>query len=290
MTLLTEHLKTGLTHVCRCWAIVRSDGLSFGFTDHDMPLTFDGITFVAHSGMSAKALASTSGLSVNNTEAVGILTDAAITEDDIAAGRYDDADVTVWMVQWDQTDARKVLFRGKIGEITRTGGAFQADLRGLTDLLNQPQGRSYLKTCSAVLGDGKCGVALSLGDFSTQAVLDRETDGQFFDLAAGDYDDGWFVNGSLEVLTGSAAGLKGAIKHDQVVASQREITLWAPLRLLISVGDTIQISAGCDKLSDTCQSKFNNINDFQGFPHIPGEDWLMSVPRSSDANSGGSLT
>jgi len=36
--------------------------------------------------------------------------------------------------------------------------------------------------------------------------------------------------------------------------------------------------------------KFNNLINFQGFPGIPGEDWLMSVPRTGGVNDGGSLS
>ena len=64
---LHAHLATGHTHVCQCWAVERTDGVTLGFTDHDLPLTFDGITFAADSGMSAKALSHTTGLSVDNT-------------------------------------------------------------------------------------------------------------------------------------------------------------------------------------------------------------------------------
>jgi hypothetical protein len=35
--------------------------------------------------------------------------------------------------------------------------------------------------------------------------------------------------------------------------------------------------------------KFNNILNFQGFPHIPGEDWLMAYPSSAREMDGGSL-
>lgn len=287
---LHAHLATGLTHVCQCWAITRADGRALGFTDHDMPLTFGGITFSADSGMSAKALASSSGLSVNNTEAVGILTDRSITEADIAAGRYDNADVTLWLVQWDNVAARKVLFRGKIGEITRSGGAFQADLRGLSDALNQPQGRSYLKTCSAVLGDGKCGVSLNDPLYVVQVALDRNSDGQAFEVpVTGSYHDRWFENGVIEVTSGAAAGLRGAIKHDALGGASRQVTLWQSLGMQVATGDTVNLVAGCDKRAETCRVKFSNFVNFQGFPHIPGDDWLMSVPRSDRDNSGGSL-
>ena len=137
---LNDHLVTGATHVCFCWAIKRRDGQTFGFTDHDRPLVFEGTTFSPDSGLSAKALTSTTGLSVNNTEALGVLTAAAITEKDIEAGRYDGAEVTTWLVQWDNVADREIKFIGSIGEITRESGTYRAELRGLTEMLNQPQG------------------------------------------------------------------------------------------------------------------------------------------------------
>lgn len=286
---LHAHLASGHTHVCQCWAITRSDGVTLGFTDHDRQLEFDGIIFLANSGMSAKALASTSGLSVNNTEAVGMLTADSITETDIAAGRYDAAEVVVWLVQWDNVQARQIRFRGAIGEITRAGGAFQADLRGLTDALNQPQGRSFLRTCSAVLGDMSCKVSLDDPLYVGFATVDRIGDGQDFDLATQTFNDRWFEGGILEVTSGAAAGLRAAVKHDRVSGLRRKVLLWQAISVPLAVGDTLRLIAGCDKRAETCREKFDNLLNFQGFPHIPGDDWLMSVPRTDKDNSGGSL-
>ena len=71
MTAFEAHLATGLTSVCRCWAVIRRDGVAYGFTDHDLSLNFDGLTYRADTGMSAKALVQSTGLSVDNTEAMG---------------------------------------------------------------------------------------------------------------------------------------------------------------------------------------------------------------------------
>ncbi|MEJ6398045.1 DUF2163 domain-containing protein [Yoonia sp. 208BN28-4] len=289
-TALHQHLKTGHTHVCQCWSITRSDGLTLGFTDHDRDLEFNGITYVADSGMNAKALASTSGMSVNNTEALGILTADSITETDIAAGRYDAAEVIVWRVQWDDVSARQILFRGSIGEITRAGGSFRADLRGLTDALNQPQGRSYLKTCSAVLGDTTCKVSLEDPLFVGLATIDRIGDGQKLDVVTQNFQDRWFVGGMVEITSGEAKGLTAAIKHDRLTGARRRVELWQAITIDMQVGDTLRLIAGCDKRAETCRAKFANLVNFQGFPHIPGDDWLMSVPRSDKDNTGGSLT
>ncbi|MEO1639734.1 MAG: DUF2163 domain-containing protein [Pseudomonadota bacterium] len=290
MTLI-EHLKTKSTHVCRCWALVRQDGTTLGFTDHDRALSFDGINFQPQSGMTAHALASSTGLSLNNTEAIGALTSDAITEADIAAGRYDGAAVTLWQARWDDVSARKVQFRGTLGEITRANGAFTAELLGLTEALNKPLGRSYLKTCSSVLGDARCGVDTSNPAFRLDHTVAAGSDGDHLILSqASGFADGWFSGGLLTVQSGEAAGLKASIRTDVLDGEDRTITLWAPLPVPLASGDAVRLIAGCDKRAATCREKFNNFKNFQGFPDIPGDDWIVSVPRSNQPNTGGSLT
>ncbi len=50
----------------------------------------------------------------------------------------------------------------------------------------------------------------------------------------------------------------------------------------------VRLEAGCDKRVDTCRLKFDNLLNFQGFPDIPGEDWLLVGAASAGANAGGS--
>ena len=285
------HLATGQTSVCRCWAVIRRDGVAYGFTDHDLPLVFDGLIYRADAGMSAKALVQSTGLSVDNTEAMGVLTDSAITDADIDAGRFDGAEVTAWLVNWRNPDERMLRFRGSVGEIRRGAGAFYADLRGLTEGLNQPQGRVYQRPCSAVLGDGGCKFNLATVGYFEQRAVETVVRGQVFTFADMDlFDARWFERGRIRVLSGAGAGLVGIIKHDQFAADRvRVIELWEPLRALIAPGDVVRLEAGCDKRGETCQLKFNNFLNFRGFPDIPGEDWLMSVPTGQGDESGGSL-
>lgn len=37
---LKAHIESGLTTIAHCWAISRTDGVEFGFTDHDSTLMF----------------------------------------------------------------------------------------------------------------------------------------------------------------------------------------------------------------------------------------------------------
>lgn len=285
------HLGSGITTVCRCWAVVRRDGVTYGFTDHDRLISFEGVDFKADSGLTAKALQQTSGLAVDNSEALGALSDSAITEEDIAAGRFDGAEVRAWLVNWADLSQRLLQFRGTIGELQRSGGAFQAELRGLTEALNQPQGRVYQKPCTSVLGDGKCRFAFDVPGYVTELAVEVVEDARRFrfDSLSG-FDARWFEYGRFVVLSGKAAGLIGMVKNDRQLDNFREIELWESLRAEIATGDMVRIEAGCDKRAQTCRLKFNNFLNYRGFPDIPGEDWLMSYPTSSGVNNGGSLS
>jgi len=61
---LAAHLATGSTTVCRCWGLIRADGVAYGFTDHDRDLTFGGQVYRADTGLSARAVEQRTGLSV----------------------------------------------------------------------------------------------------------------------------------------------------------------------------------------------------------------------------------
>lgn len=264
--------------LARAWAVARADGLILGFTDHDMPLTFDGILFRPDSGLSAKAVVQGAGLSVDNTEAVGALSDSAITEQDLMAGRWDSADVRLWEVNWLSPEDRQLIFRGRLGEVSRSGGAFRAELRGLSEPLNRTQGRVYHPRCSAELGDGQCGFNLNAPGYTVEALVKTEQDGQRLVLTGiTGFDQRWFERGQLLVLSGAAAGLRGMIKNDLAMpGGLREIELWTGLGLRPTADDKVRLTAGCDKRAETCRAKFLNYLNFRGFPHLPSEDWLIA--------------
>jgi uncharacterized phage protein (TIGR02218 family) len=69
--------------------------------------------------------------------------------------------------------------------------------------------------------------------------------------------------------------VKQHVKAGEVVT----IELWSAARLPLIPGQTFTITAGCDKRVATCRSKFSNVANFRGFPHMPGNDFLTSVSR-----------
>ncbi|NBE08677.1 DUF2163 domain-containing protein [Paragemmobacter ruber] len=282
MSGLADHLAGGITTTCLCWAVTRRDGVEMGFTDHDRDLAFEGVTFRAGTGLTARALAQVAGLAVDNSEAVGALSDAGVRAEDITAGRFDGAAVRLWQVNWQDVAAREMRFRGTLGEVTQAGAEFRAELRGLSEALNRTEGRVLQPGCDAVLGDARCGVDLSLPEFGGVFAVEAVREGRVLVLAlAGGFAAGWFAQGTLRILDGAAAGLSGSVKRDAVEDGLRLVELWEEPAILPAPGDRVDLRAGCDRMAETCRSKFSNFMNFRGFPHVPDEDWITASPRRS---------
>ena len=268
------------TTLCRCWRLTRSDGRVFAFTDHDTPLTVDGTDFRPSDALTARALEQSTGLSVDNSEAIGALSDAGLTEDDILAGRFDAAAIEIFEVDWTEPTAIRRLFTGTLGEVERAGGAFRAELRGLTEMLNVPHGWLYQRPCRAVLGDEACGFDLSTPGFWVESTV-KAIDDATLVLSGLDAAEGWFARGTASVLDGRAQGLVRRILQDRPDPDgvERRIVLSESVGAGLAPGDRLRLTAGCDKRAGTCRTKFGNMVNFRGFPHLPTEDWLFSYPQ-----------
>ena len=219
----------------------------------------------------------------------GALVSAGLTEDDIAAGLYDAAAVETWLVNWANPEERLLLDVGALGEIRRTGdGAFAAEVRGLMHRLDEERGRLYRATCAADLGDLRCGVDASDPALSTTGAVAR-TDGALgfaADALAG-FADGFFTGGRLVWTGGANAGLAVEVKAHRVGGGGAEIDLWRRAPRPVAVGDSFRIAAGCDKSFATCRRKFANGVNFRGFPHMPGNDFVVRVARQGEPGMDG---
>ena len=155
------HLDTGQTTLATLWKITRTDSTVLGFTDHDSDLVVDSVTYQAATGYTRTALQSTADLAVDNLDLEGLISSGAVTEDDLRAGKYQGAEVLISLVNYSDIAAGTVILRrGWIGQITLREGVYVAELRGLTDKLQQTIGRVFGRDCDADLGDTRCGVRL----------------------------------------------------------------------------------------------------------------------------------
>ena len=287
---LQAHLDEGTTTLAWCWRIVRADGVTLGFTDHDQTLTFDGTDFEPESGFAASEVRSGSDLSVDAQDAQGVLTSDRITETDILDGRWDNAAVEVWRVNWASTSQRLLMRRGAIGQIRRGRLAFVAEVRSLAHVLGQTVGRTFQATCDAALGDARCGVNLEAPAFKgTGAIIDLLRDRAFTASGLGGFTSGWFTFGTLDWTSGANVGRRAEVlSHDLVDGVAVLTMLEAPVRA-IGGTDTFTIRAGCDKRILTCGTKFANVANFRGFPNIPGQDAVLRYATTDGGHEGAVL-
>lgn len=279
---LVAHVASGATTLCWCWRLTRRDGTRLGFTDHDRPLAFDATTFEAASGFTASEIKDTVGLSVDNLEVTSAISSDALAEADLAAGLYDDAAVEIFRVNWADTSQRALMRSGSLGEVRRSGIAFSAEVRGLAHYLQQPKGRLYQYTCDAALGDARCGIdknAPAYRGLGTVAIVASARTFTATGLTA--YASDWFTRGLVTFTSGAALAQSVEVKSHTVSSSGVvTVELWSAARLPLAVGQTFNITAGCDKHLSTCTSKFANAVNFRGFPHMPGNDFMVSGPTS----------
>jgi uncharacterized phage protein (TIGR02218 family) len=266
-------LQSGVTTLAYCWRVTRRDGTVLGFTEHDRPISYAGTVFEASSGFTASRLDQSLDLSIDNMEAVGALSSEAITNADILAGRYDDAMVEVFWVDWADPSQGLAIAVGNLGEIKRSGLAFSAEFRSLASRLNQKIGLTYERYCSAKLGDSRCGIALSAAAYTgsiTTATAGLSRDMTVNGLSG--FASDWFSLGTVTFTSGANTGIELEIKSHRRTAGVDILELWRPPPFAVAIGDTGTAVAGCRKTFATCSLKFNNVINFRGFPLIPGAD------------------
>lgn len=289
---LAAHVATAETTLCRAWRVTCRDGFRLGLTEHDQVLVFDGTVFEPGTGFAATEASSASGLAAPGAEVRGGFSSEAITEADLAAGRYDGARVECFLVNWQAAEDQHALVTvQEIGEVSRAGSGFSAELRSFAHRLQQPEGRIYNRRCDADLGDIRCRVNMDLGNRRVSGVVaevfsaDRLTVSGLPGLA-----EGHFRLGHLRFDAGRLLGQRLAIEESSaVVGGVVMLRLWLPMEARPAVGDAVTLTVGCDKSFSTCRTRFGNSLNFRGFPHMPGSDFAYSYVSGDSTHDGGVL-
>lgn len=287
---MAASLASGVTTFCRCWLLQRTDGVKLGFTDHDRDLSFDGVTYEALAGMTASEVSQTLALNVDTMDVAGALQSSHLNESDLVAGLYDNAALTLYLVDWANVADRDFLFAGSVGEVSRGRTAFRAEMRGLSHALNQERGRIYQRACDADLGDSRCTIDLGLATYKgTGAVAGVDLNHTFSATGLDTFQDGWFTGGRVVWMSGFNVGAAMEVKTHANNGSVVLFELWETMPFDIQIGDGFSVTAGCDKSLLTCRDRFTNVANFRGFPFIPGNDAITAYPTTGDENDGGSL-
>ncbi len=273
-------LDSVLSTEATCWKITRTDGVIFTFTEHDKDLTVSGLVYAAKGGYTGSAIVQGTTLSVDNMDLEGLIQAAGITSEDVHEGLYNYAEVEVFLVNYTDPDGGKVILRrGLLGELTLRGDVHVTEIRGLAQFLTRVFIELVMPDCSAELYDARCKV-VSTAFENTGSIATIVSDRRSFtvSLAAPARDIGYHSGGLISFTSGFADTKSMEVRQH---GAGDTFTLYLASPWLLQVGDTFLIKRGCDKLETTCKNVFNALDNFRGFPSVPGTDKILDFP---DAN------
>jgi uncharacterized phage protein (TIGR02218 family) len=269
----------GVACYATCWEITRADAVVYRFTDHNTSLVFDGNTYTPTGGFRASAREREEGLSPQNLQLTGPLQVAAITDDDLRAGRFRRASIREVIVDWRYPWAGTIRdTRYLIREVKFNGESWDFQLEGMLGRMQVRVGYNYERRCRwQRLGDSNCGASLAGKMQTGRAVTTVSDDRRVFNstISTGN-GDGYFDEGEIEFTSGDNIGVIRDVK--EYVEVNGVITLQIDTPFAIQTGDEFTIKPGCDRRATTCKTRFNNFNRFGGFPFIPGNDHFLTTP------------
>jgi len=260
----------GLTSLAFCWTLERRDGAGLGLTSHDRALVIGGTSFRPSPGISPAAVRMRGGLEPQAGEVEGALSDAALSERDLLAGRWDGARVALFAVDWTAPEGEQVaLAGGRLGPVSIKDGGFAAELVGAADALSRPVCPETSPECRAELGDPQCRVDLA-GRREIFVVASADGERIELDRPAGER----FGFGEACLLDGDNAGWRSRV----IAVGGTQVVLRDVPSFGVGAGCRVRLTEGCDKRFATCRDRFANAVNFRGEPHLPGTDLLTRYP------------
>lgn len=264
-----DWMREELVTLAWCWRLSRRDGVVIGMTSHDRDLTVGGIVYRAAPGMKPSALETSDSLDAATMDIEGAVTSDAIAARDLDAGRWDGAELELFVTDWRAPGLAPVIVaQGSLGAIERRGPAFAAELQGVTRWLDRPVCPATSPSCRAVLGDRACRVDLGPRTHMRHVVA---VDGRLVTLDAA---AGSMAFGELMWMEGANCGLASpVILAEGVALHLAEAPPFAPGSPV-----RVRLTEGCDKQLATCRDRFANAVNFRGEAHLPGNDLLTRYP------------
>ena len=247
------------------------------YTDADQDLVYAGNTYLCtHPAVARTGIKCSLDLSVDTVE-VSIFGSAAdlvlgVPFPQFAVnGGFDGATVSIdrcFMPSYGDTSAGVVnLFFGNVSEVKPSRSAVVLTVSSQLELLNLDMPRNLLSPgCIHSLFDNGCALAQAY-----YAEYDWVTAGTAISVNSTGLGmlSGYFTTGTMIFTSGANTGAATTIKQHTLANGVNTFTLMAPLNSVPMASDNFTVFPGCDKTMAICQAKFNNLNNFRGWPFIP---------------------
>jgi uncharacterized phage protein (TIGR02218 family) len=284
---LKDHYALGSTTIARCWRFERRDGEVVTVTTCARDLLINGELYRSKEGMNPTAISQEASAAVANSEVNGTMAAESVDEEELFAGLWDGAFVTVFEVNYrDLSMGILRLQSGNIGDVKAGRSAFTAEVRGLTQSLQKIVGRVFTKGCPWVFGSvgtlyvPACNKAL--GPLTVTGALTSFTSLRAFsDSSRGEVAD-YFGAGVITFTGGENEGFSMEVYSYDGAGN---FVLHLPLPFNPAIGDTYSLTPGCRKrYTEDCVGKWNNGPNFGGFPLVPGSDKVLGLGGTEGTN------
>lgn len=274
---LISRLAETVQSLCYLCTVTRKDGTVIRLNDSVEDVVVSGNTFLGSPGFSITSVTTASfGQPASADIDIPVSASGPVTASALEAGYFDDASVLIEMVDYlSLADGTLNVFRGKISQIENTDQArATVRLQGFSADLLELIVENYGPDCRApYLGHSRCG--FNVASLTRTATVATVIDARNFTITVTEplAADGWFANGAVQFTSGANDGLAFDIRA--WTGATKLVSLWFAPFGEVQVGDTMQIAPGCDFSASMCNSKFNNILNFQGFPFLPTKSQLL---------------
>jgi uncharacterized phage protein (TIGR02218 family) len=279
---LAAHIATNTHRRVMMLRLDLHDGTSIGLCDHDLALNFDlgdgAIDYEPNTGILTSDVTWTTGFGADDVEITGPIADI-VTRAGVLGGRFDDAAARLFFVDWATLgNGAGKLLKGRVVRADVIGGRFTLTIHSNVGRFSQRVGRTVTGICDAEYGDTRCGDT----PFTLAATVAGVTSRRVFSVTfTGTYANDFFNFGRVSFNTGGLAGVRPIEIFDFTGgAGTGAVKLWTPAAELPEIGDTLTLTQGCEKTRAACMA-YSNIENFRGFPEVPGSDQVLSYPVPS---------
>lgn len=165
-----------------------------------------------------------------------------------------------------------LLFGGRVSTVTVSATGVKIIVKGDNVLMQQYFPKNiYQLGCIHSLYDASCKANRSSFTL-TDTVGASGANSIFIPWGTAPANPSLYTLGSFVITSGVGEGQTRTVQN----STPTGITLAYPLYDLPAPGDAFTITQGCDKQMSTCQAKFNNLQNFRGFPFIPPAETAYS--------------
>lgn len=117
--------------------------------------------------------------------------------------------------------------------------------------------------------------------FVKEGTVNVVTSDQVFSISGlvASIPDNIFSVGHIEFLSGVNSGFEMDIKL--WVTATSTVTLLFPMRRTVSNGDSVRLTAGCNRNFEMCRDQYDNVLNFRGEKDAPNNDAIFSPSRTN---------